>query len=162
MPGLNDFFLKIDGVEGESLDDKHKGEIHILSFSMGASNAASGGTNSGSGVGRALVTDVQITKEIDKSTPNIFINCVSGKHHKTAVISARKAGENPQDYLKITLEEVFLSSYNLVAGAHGGNPKEHFTLNFATIEQEHKVQTAQGALGAANKKKFDVKKNKAT
>ena len=106
MPGLNDFFLKIDGVEGESLDDKHKGEIHILSFSMGASNAASGGTNSGSGVGRALVTDVQITKEIDKSTPNIFINCVSGKHHKTAVISARKAGENPQDYLKITLEEV--------------------------------------------------------
>ncbi len=29
----SDFFLKIDGIEGESTDDKHKGELEIQSWS---------------------------------------------------------------------------------------------------------------------------------
>ena len=156
-----DFFLKIDGVEGESQDDKHKNEIQIKSFSMGASNAGSGGSNSGSGVGKARIHDIHITKEVDKSTPNIFINCVSGKHHAKGTIVARKAGETPHEYLKITLEEVFISGYQLHAKEGGHIPIESFSLNFATIEQEHKVQNADGSAGAANKKKFDLKKHKA-
>lgn len=156
-----DFFLKIDGIEGKSEDDKHKNEIQIKSFSMGASNAGSGGSNSGSGVGKARIHDIHITKEVDKSTPNIFINCVSGKHHPKGIITARKAGEKPHEYLKITLEEVFISGYQLHAKDGGHIPTESFSLNFATIEQEHKIQKADGSSGAANKKKFDVKKHKA-
>jgi hypothetical protein len=30
-----DYFLKIDGVDGESTDDKHKGEIQLESYSFG-------------------------------------------------------------------------------------------------------------------------------
>lgn len=161
MAGENDFFLKIDGIEGESQDDKHKNEIHIKSFSMGATNAGSGGSGMGSGVGKAHVHDIHITKEVDKSSPNIFLNCLTGKHHSKATITARKAGENPQDYLTITLEEVFISGYQLNAKDSGAMPTESFSLNFATVEHEHKVQTAKGTLGAANKKKFDIKKNKA-
>jgi len=157
----SDFFLKIDGIEGDSQDDKHKNEIHISSISMGATNAGSGGKNQGSGTGKAQVHDIHITKEVDKSTPNIFVNCVSGKHHKTATITARSAGEKPHEYLKITLEEVFISGYQLHASGGKGHPKESFSLNFATVEQEHKIQKADGTAGAANKKKFDVKQHKA-
>jgi type VI secretion system secreted protein Hcp len=74
MAGSSDFFLKIDGIEGESQDDKHKNEIHITSFLMAAKNAGSGGSNTGSGVGKARVLDIHITKEVDKSSPNIFLN----------------------------------------------------------------------------------------
>ena len=31
----NDYFLKLDGISGESTDSKHKGEIEVLSFSFG-------------------------------------------------------------------------------------------------------------------------------
>lgn len=33
-----DFFLKIDGIKGESTDKAHKGEIEIESFSWGETN----------------------------------------------------------------------------------------------------------------------------
>jgi type VI secretion system secreted protein Hcp len=161
MAGESDFFLKIDGIEGESKDDKHTNEIHIKSFSMGATNAGSGGQNQGSGVGKSHVHDIHITKEVDKATPNIFLNCLTGKHHPKATITARKAGEKPHEYLKITLEEVFISGYQLHAKDSGHLPVESFSLNFATVEQEHKVQNADGSAGAANKKKFDLKKHKA-
>ena len=45
----NDYFLKIDGIEGESADHKHKGEIDIMSYSMGATQT---GTFSMGGGGR--------------------------------------------------------------------------------------------------------------
>jgi type VI secretion system secreted protein Hcp len=159
--GQSDFFLKIDGVEGESQDDKHKNEIHITSFSIKATNAGSGHTDKGSGVGKAHVHDIDVTKEVDKASPNIFLNCVTGKHHPKATIVARKAGEKPHEYLKITLEEVFISDYQLRARKDGETPVESFSLNFASVEQEHKVQNADGSAGASNKKKFDLKKHKA-
>ena len=160
--GQSDFFLKIDGMEGESQDDKHKNEIHITSFSVGATNAGSGGHDKGSGVGKSRIHDIQVTKEVDKSSPNIFLNCVSGKHHPKATIVARKAGEKPHEYLKITLDEVFISSYQLHAKDSHVMPIERFSLNFASVEQEHKVQNADGSAGAANKKKFELKKHKAS
>ena len=33
-----DVFLKLDGLDGESLDHKHKGEIELASFSFGLAN----------------------------------------------------------------------------------------------------------------------------
>lgn len=50
-----DMFLKIDGIEGESLDDRHKGEIQISAYSLAAANAGSAGSSSGSSLGRAQI-----------------------------------------------------------------------------------------------------------
>ncbi|MBV8585847.1 MAG: type VI secretion system tube protein Hcp, partial [Verrucomicrobia bacterium] len=36
-----DYFLKIDGIEGESKDSKHQNEIEIGSFSFGATQTGS-------------------------------------------------------------------------------------------------------------------------
>ena len=36
-----DYFLKIDGIEGESKDSKHAKEIDLLSWSWGASQTGS-------------------------------------------------------------------------------------------------------------------------
>jgi len=35
--GASDYLLKIDGIKGEAIDDKHRGEIELLSWSFGAS-----------------------------------------------------------------------------------------------------------------------------
>jgi type VI secretion system secreted protein Hcp len=57
-----DYFLKIEGVKGESQDDKHKDEIHVSSFSFGVTNAGTGGSNLGSGGGRSNSQDMHFTK----------------------------------------------------------------------------------------------------
>ena len=46
-----DFFLKIDGIEGESQDKTHKNEIQLESWSWGQSNTGS----MGAGGGRVVV-----------------------------------------------------------------------------------------------------------
>jgi len=155
-----DMFLKIDGIEGESQDDKHKNEIQINSFSLGATNAGTGGSNLGSGASKVQVHDIHVTKQVDKSSPNLFINCCSGKHIPTAVITVRKAGEKPQDYMTITMSEVFVSSYSETGHEGGGIPTESVSLNFSKIKYEYKTQSADGTLGAAVTKTYDLKGNK--
>ena len=70
-----DMFLKITGIDGESQDKTHKNEIEILSFSWGVSNAGTGAFGMGSGSGKASVSDINIMKHVDKSTPNLWKYC---------------------------------------------------------------------------------------
>jgi type VI secretion system secreted protein Hcp len=156
-----DMFLKLDGVKGESPDDKHKDEIQITSYGIGAANSGSGGVGSGSGISKVNVHDIHFTKLVDNSSPNLFILCCSGKHIDSAVFTIRKAGENPQEYLVITLNEVLVSSYNQSGHDGGGLPTESVTFNFSKIKIEYKIQNKDGTLGAANPKTYDIKANKA-
>ena len=47
-----DCFLKLEGIEGESLDQNHKGEIELLSINWGATQSGTSGYGGGSGGGR--------------------------------------------------------------------------------------------------------------
>ncbi len=155
-----DYFLKLDGVDGESVDDKHKGEIEIDSYSWGAANAGTAGRGPGAGSGKVQPQDFQIVKKVDKSSPNLYMNCCIGQHIKSAVLTIRKAGGGQQEYLKITLEDVLISSYQ-----HGGTngdvvPSEQISLNFAKMELSYKEQKPDGSLGAEAKQKYDFSANK--
>jgi type VI secretion system secreted protein Hcp len=156
----SDMFLKLDGIEGESQDDKHKGEIQINGYNLGAANAGSAGANLGSGVGKARIQDISFLKYVDKSSPNLFINCCSGKPISTAVFTVRKAGEKPQEYMTITLTEVFISSFSHIGSDNGGLPSESVSLNFSKIKFEYKTQLGDGTLGAVIAKTYDIKANR--
>ena len=45
----SDYFLKLDGIDGESDDRIHKEWIELSSFSWGESNAVGGGRGGGRG-----------------------------------------------------------------------------------------------------------------
>ena len=72
-----DYFLKIDGVDGESTDDKHKGEIELESFSFGASNAGSFQSGGGGGSGKVVMADMHIVKKVDKASAKLFTSCAT-------------------------------------------------------------------------------------
>ncbi len=107
---LVDYFLKLDGIKGESLDSKHKDEIEIDSFSWGVSQTAAGGGGGGGG-GRAVFHDFHFMTSVNKSSPLLFQKCASGQHLKQAVLTARKAGDKPVEFLHIKLTDVLVSSY---------------------------------------------------
>jgi type VI secretion system secreted protein Hcp len=155
-----DFFLKIPGIDGESKDKHHKDEIQLSSISFGVSNVGSGGFGHGSGSGKAVVQDVHVTKLVDKSTPNLYKYCFSGKTVGDAIITLRKAGgDDPVEYLVYKLTEVFISSVNTTGHDGGGIAQESASLNFAKIEITYTIQKDDNTAGASSPITIDVKEN---
>src|ERR1700675_130580 len=105
-----DMFIKIDTVDGEAQDSKHKKEIDVLSWSWGLSNAGSAHSGGGAGRGKANEIDLSFTKCYDSATPKSALECCAGKHFKDAVLMVNKAGDKPLEYLKIKMEVVLISA----------------------------------------------------
>jgi type VI secretion system secreted protein Hcp len=156
-----DYFLKIDGIEGESQDDKHKNEIDLESWSWGEAQHGDSALRGGSGVGKVAAQDFHFTMKVNKATPKIMEACASGEHIKKAVLVARKAGKTPQEYLKITMQDLIVSSFQAGGHAHGEVlPADQVSLNFAKFEMDYKEQKPTGELGGAVHGGWDFKANK--
>lgn len=108
-----DYFLKIDGITGESRDSKHKGEIELMSFSWGASSSAH--VAAGSHAGRVSFQDFEFTKLFDKASPQIFLKLVNGAQITSMTLSARRATTNTEvanpDFMKVVFSNVLISFY---------------------------------------------------
>ena len=154
-----DFFLKIDGIPGESKDEKHKGEIDVLAFSWGLAQTGIGHLGGGSGAGKVQFQDLSFTHYTDKSTTDLIFSCASGKHIKTATLIARKAGGKPLEYVKIVMNDILVSSVS-TGGAHGDERQtENVTLNFAEVKIDYVEQKADGSGEAAKNMGWSVLKN---
>ena len=107
-----DAFLNIDGVPGESTDDKHKGWIEVLSFSHGETQPSSATASSAGGgtTERVTVEDLTITKHIDKASAKLHELCCNGKHIATVTLQLCRAGGDKLQYMEVKLEEVIISS----------------------------------------------------
>ncbi len=152
-----DYFLKIDGIEGESADAKHKAEIDLLSYSFGATQTGSHSTGGGGGAGKVSMHDFSFAMHVNKATPKLLLACACGEHIKKAVLTCRKAGKDQQEFLKVTFSDLLVSSYQ--TSGSSDIPVESISLNFAKIEFEYKEQKADGTLGGAVKSGFDLKAN---
>ncbi|MCA8281056.1 Hcp family type VI secretion system effector [Burkholderia cepacia] len=156
-----DIFLKIDGINGESLDDKHKDEIEILNWDWEILQESSMHSGSGGGAGKATVRDLTFEHNIDRASPNLMKYALTGKHIDQAVLVMRKAGGNPLEYLKLTMSDVIVTRVK-PSGSKAGEEKsrETVSLSFSKVKQEYVVQNAQGGSGGAVTASFDIKGNK--
>jgi type VI secretion system secreted protein Hcp len=141
----NDMFLKIAGIKGESTDDKHKDEIDILSYSFVASNTGSFHQGTGGGSGKASCSNLHISKNVDASSPDLLKACLTGKHLEKAVLTVRKAGGSPLEYMVITLTQVLVAE--VAPSGSGGPLSESISLHFAEIHVDYDTQNAQGTKG---------------
>ena len=141
-----DMFLKLSGVEGESLDKAHGKEIDVLAWSWGASNSGSMHMGAGGGSGKVSFQDISVTKYVDKASKAILDYCTTGNHFKEGLLTVRKAGgKEPLEYIKIGLKEVMITSVS--TGGSGGEDKltENITLNFKMFKYEYTPQKETGA-----------------
>jgi type VI secretion system secreted protein Hcp len=158
-----DYFLKIDGIEGESQDSKHKNEIQVLSFHFGGTNPCSIGVGTGHNPSKVHMEDVHFEMPVNKASPKLLLACANGEHIKTALLTCRKAGKEQQEYLKFKFEDLFVSSYN-ISGKPGADnlPTDTFSLNFGKFSVDYKTQDAKGMLSGGAKIDYDLTKMKST
>jgi len=154
-----DMFMKIDSVDGEAQDSKHKKEIYVLSWSWGMNNSGSAHNGSGAGAGKVNVHDLTFTKWVDTATPTLALACCSGKHFKDATLIIRKAGDKPLEYVKIKMETVMITSVS--TGGSGGEDRlqESVTLNFAKVSLDYVPQNDKGAAGTPIPMSWDIASN---
>lgn len=154
-----DFFLKIDGIPGESQDHKHKDEIQLDSWSWGETQTGTMGAGGGGGAGKVNMQDFHFVMHVNKATPKLILACAGGDHIKKAVLTCRKAGKDQQEFLVYNFYDLLISSYQ--TGGSGDTPNEQVSFNYSKMEVEYKEQKADGTLGGGVKAGWDLKQNKA-
>jgi type VI secretion system secreted protein Hcp len=158
----SDIFMKIGDIKGESNDDKHKGEIEVLSWSWGATQTGSMAYGSGGGTGKVNFQDLVFTHHLDKASPVLYQSCAGGDHIKEATLVQRKAGKGQQEFLVIKMNDVLITTVQVSDHASdGGAPVEQVGLQWSKIDVEYKPQKPDGSLDAGIHFKYDAKLNKA-
>ena len=143
-----DMFIKIGDLKGESKDTTHKTEIDVLAWSWGASQSGTMHVATGGGAGKANVSDLSITKWVDKGTPNLMQAVISGKQFGKATLTCRRAGGDAAvPYLVIEMEKVIITSHTL--GGSGGQDQftENLSLNFAQYKKTYTPQFVNKKVG---------------
>lgn len=153
-----DYFLKIETIEGESMDAKHKNEIQLTSFGFGETNSGSFQVGHGGGAGKVQMQDFHFTMNSNKASPKLFLACANGQHIKSATLTARKAGKDQQDYYTVKFTDLLISSYSCSGHAEANHlPIDTCSFNFTQIEIDYKIQNADGSLSPGAKVGYNLK-----
>jgi len=154
-----DYFLKIDGIQGESTDAKHKNEIDLESWSWGETNSGTHAGGGGGGAGKVTMRDFHFTMRINKASPKLFLACAGGDHIKVANLVCRKAGKQQQEYLKIKFSDLLISTYETGGSTGEVVPVDQISFNFSKIEITYSAQKPDGTLEAPVIAYWSVKDN---
>jgi type VI secretion system secreted protein Hcp len=157
-----DIFLKIHGIDGESQDATHRGEIEISSWSWGITQKSNTHSGSGGGSGKATVEDLVFVHSVDRASPNLVQYCLTGKHIDQVKLTMRKAGGRPLEYIRITMTDAIISHVHPFGSGTGWRIHESAGLSFSKVMYEYVVQNQQGGSAGTVTVSFDIKGNRET
>lgn len=156
-----DYYLKLDTIDGESTRKGFEKWIELDSFSWGVTNQAVPRGGGGAGAGKATFQDFHFVARTGVQSPVLLQSCAAGQHFLKVMLGVVSSGERTQDFLKIRLQDVLVSSYQVGGSDTGedGRPSDQFSLNFTKIEMDVFAQNAAGANGKVSHGGWDLKTN---
>lgn len=144
---MNDAYLQIDGIKGESADERHKDWIEVskvqyLIFQPRAEVVSTGGGHTS---GRADLFPITFKKLADISSPVLLQTCAAGKTIPKATFEFLRAdgNGNPVPYFRIDLENLLIASITPDSG-DGGIITERVQLAFSIIQWKYVRQSIRG------------------
>jgi|SRR5215469_17349086 len=152
-----DYYLKLDGAQGESQHANHTNEVHVLSWSWGGASESSVGRTSGSGAGKVTMQPLNIVAEVDAAFTKLAGFLTQGKHIATATLSAVKQGSNNQSYMTMALTEVFVANLNVSAADQV--PVVNISLTYKSIVTTYLKQQVDGTLVTSGTHTYDASTN---
>lgn len=153
-----DYFLKLDSINGESIDQNFTNQINVLSFAWGGTQTTSVAGTGGSGAGKVSLSEFTVSKYYDASSPEIFKSMLLGTHIATGTLSAVKSGSNGKPFLTIAFTELFVTSQQMSGSSE--IPNESVSFSYNTIKTDYSKQNEQGNLTSVGAVSYDLKANK--
>jgi type VI secretion system secreted protein Hcp len=132
-----DMFLEVDGLQGESKDSQFANQIDVLAWSSGVSSSKVAKP-------AASFQAVSVTKNVDRSSPEILQDVASGKVVNFAKLHIRKAGSTPIEYLRLCYAGVQFTSVSM--GGSGGEDRltETVTFSYQKLTERYVQQDSTG------------------
>ena len=119
-----DAYIQIDGIEGESTDDKHKNWIEVDAYYLGSKQAVSGKVSTGGSMtaSRTELKPFVFTHVIDKATPKLHEACTKGSNLKKITFEVCRASASGQVvFFQVTMENATVTRVEL-AGTPDDTP----------------------------------------
>jgi len=136
-----DYFLRIEGIPGESVDTHHPNEIVVASWSFGESDTAAGGA----GAGKVRFRDFRFSAVVSKASPKLVEAAALGSHLAGAVLTCRKSSGFQVEFLVLKFTDVVVSSYATGAAAASETaPIDQVALAFAKVEIDDTEEKPDG------------------
>jgi len=155
-----DYFLDLEGIEGESQNSNFKNKIQVMTWNWGASNVSSVGGTGGSGAGKVDMSDVSLMLNFDKSTPKFFKSIAKGTHIAKGTLSAVKSGAEGKPYLKVNFSEIFVTGLQMSASSEA--PTVSLSFSYNEIGIDYSIQDEKGTVNSTGEIKYSTKQNKIT
>jgi type VI secretion system secreted protein Hcp len=147
--GTGDMFLLVKGaktgvIKGEAQDSAHKGEIEVVSWSWGMQAKPSLG--GGVATGKASILELKVVKKVDSSSTALMAALRTNEPIQKAVLTLRKSGTQPLEYLKVTIEQGRVTSLTIQAGDRDGSSEivENVSFSFNKITVDYVPQGKDG------------------
>lgn len=144
-----DMFLKVDGarhgpIKGESQDVEHKDEIDLIGWSWGMK--AKTAMSAAGEAPKVTIHELEVVKRVDSASTALMAAMRNNELIKKAVLSVRKAGGSQMEYVKFTIQNGRVTSYDLRSGDIEGERglTENVTFSFQRVSVEYTPQGADG------------------
>ena len=145
--GAFDMFLKLQGIDGESLDSKHGKEIDVVAYSFG-SFAHGSATNEPAPGGLPICAPLVIHKLLDRASPKLMEAAITAVPIPTGTLTVRRAGQAAADFYVVTMSTVLVSSLAQSGDESGTGIAERITLSPGAYNISYRPQDAKtGQLG---------------
>ncbi|MFZ1987280.1 MAG: type VI secretion system tube protein Hcp [Desulfatitalea sp.] len=145
-----DAFMHIDGIQGESSDERHAGWIEILNFNLGVGQRVSrtAGSAGGAGAERADLSEFTLAKLLDMATPQLALACAAGTHIDKIVVEICRAGKDKVKFMEYRFTNCLISAFS-TSSDNGEFPVDDVAVNYGKIEWCYTRQSRAdgGAMG---------------
>ncbi|GGY02136.1 type VI secretion system tube protein Hcp [Massilia dura] len=158
-----DVYLQIDGIKGESMDDRHKDWIECKSVSWGVEQPKSATSSTGGGhtAERCEHQDIVLQKLADLSSPVLLQTCSAGRTIPKARFEFMRADAQGEriKYYEIEIENVLIGAVS-PSVAEGDILTESVSLKFSKIRWRYTQQKITGGAGGNTSGGWDLAANR--
>jgi type VI secretion system secreted protein Hcp len=155
-------YLKLGDIKGEVTAQGFADQIecHSMQFGVGRAISTPVGAVTNREASAPSISEVVLTKQLDKSSIALFTEAVVGKKEKALKAEITKTGGDSLEKIAVyTLHNTMISGYSVSSG--GDRPSESISLNFTKIEIEVVNETETGEDGSPVRASYDLATAKA-
>ena len=157
-------FVKLGDNKGSASDEDHKDWVIIDSMDLSIFRSINPGAKDQQRTqGETSLSDVTISRQLDKSTPKIQEACANGTFLKEVEIDFCTTIKNKEEpYYQVKLHDVILTNYSMQANSSGDSPHESLSMGYTKVEwtynvMDHKTGDGKGKVAT----KYEPSSNRA-
>lgn len=155
-------FMEIEGIEGNVTMEGYEAQIELHSFNWGVGRGISmiTGRTANREVSSPSISEVTVSKSMDKATPLILQESVIGTKGKKVILHlVRTGGDTEEEYMTYTLHNALISSYS-VGGSGDGEATETLSLSFTAVEAAYSEAGQDNVKGGQGRFGYSIEKGK--